>query len=52
MIITTHLVRDMEKIFDEVSFISDGEIILEGNAEKLREEKSMQIDDLYKEIFG
>lgn len=52
MIITTHLVRDMEKIFDEVAFISDGEIIIEGNAEKLREEKSMQIDDLYKEIFG
>lgn len=52
MIITTHLVRDMENIFDDVVFLSDGEIILEGNAEKLREEKSMQIDDLYKEIFG
>jgi ABC-2 type transport system ATP-binding protein len=52
MIITTHLVRDMENIFDEVVFLSEGEIILEGNAESLREEKSMQIDDLYKEIFG
>jgi ABC-2 type transport system ATP-binding protein len=52
MIITTHLVRYMEKIFDEVAFISDGKIILEGNAEKLREDKFMQIDDLYKEIFG
>ena len=52
MIITTHLVRDMENIFDDVVFLSEGEIILEGNAEKLREEKSMQIDDLYKEIFG
>ncbi|MDD2447573.1 MAG: ABC transporter ATP-binding protein [Tissierellia bacterium] len=52
MLITTHLVRDMEKMFDEVAFISEGQIILEGNAEGLREEKSMQIDDLYKEIFG
>lgn len=52
MIITTHLVRDMENIFDEVVFLSEGEIILEGNAESLREEKSMQVDDLYKEIFG
>jgi ABC-2 type transport system ATP-binding protein len=52
MIITTHLVRDMEKIFDDVVFLSEGDIILNGNAEKLREEKSMQIDDLYKEIFG
>jgi len=52
MIITTHLVRDMEKVFDEVVFLSEGEIILKGSAEKLREEKNMQIDDLYKEIFG
>ena len=31
----------MEKMFDEVAFISEGEIILEGNADKLREEKSI-----------
>lgn len=52
MIITTHLVRDMENLFDDVVFLSEGDIILEGDAEKLREKKSMQIDDLYKEIFG
>lgn len=52
MIITTHLVRDMENIFDDIVFLRDGVIELKGNAEQLREEKSMQIDDLYKEIFG
>ena len=52
MIITTHLVRDMENIFDQVIFLGDGEIILSGEAENLREEKNMQIDDLYKGIFG
>lgn len=52
MIITTHLVRDMESIFDDVIFLKDGEIILQGNAESLREEKFKQIDDLYKEIFS
>lgn len=52
MIITTHLVRDMENLFEDVIFLGDGEIILEGNAEKLREEKSIQIDGLYKQIFG
>lgn len=52
MIITTHLVRDMENIFDDVIFLKDGEIILHGNAESLREEKGKQIDDLYKEIFS
>ena len=52
MLITTHLVRDMENIFDDVVFLRDGEIYLTGNAEDLREEKGMQIDELYKEIFG
>ena len=52
MLITTHLVRDMENLFDEVIFLKDGEIILDGNAEVLREEKGKQIDDIYKEIFG
>ncbi|HLR34507.1 MAG TPA: ABC transporter ATP-binding protein [Tissierellales bacterium] len=52
MIITTHLVRDIERIFDEVVFLSEGEIVLSGNAEELREEKGKSIDELYKEIFG
>lgn len=51
MIITTHLVRDMENIFDDVVFLRDGVIELKDSAEKLREEKSMQIDAIYKEIF-
>ena len=52
MIITTHLVKDMENIFDELVFIGDGEIVLQGDAEALREEKKINIDDIYKEIFG
>ncbi len=52
MLITTHLVRDIEAVFDEVIFLKDGQIYMQGNAEKLREEKHMQIDDLYKEIFA
>ena len=51
MIITTHLVRDMENIFDDVIFLRDGEIHSMGNAEELRETNNMQIDDLYKKIF-
>lgn len=52
MLITTHLVRDMENIFDKVAFLKDGEITLFADAEGLREEKGMQIDDIYKEIFA
>ncbi len=52
MIITTHLVRDMEKIFEEMVFIKDGRVELLGSADDLREEHQMQIDDLYKKIFN
>jgi len=51
MIITTHLVNDIERIFDEVAFISDGEIVLQGNAEELRSNKNKSIDELYREVF-
>lgn len=52
MIITTHLVRDMENLFDDVAFLKYGEVILKGNAEELREEKGKSIDEIYKEIFS
>jgi ABC-2 type transport system ATP-binding protein len=51
MIITTHLVKDIERIFDEVAFISDGKIVLEGNAEELRMERGLSIDELFREVF-
>jgi ABC-2 type transport system ATP-binding protein len=51
MIITTHLVNDIERIFDDVAFISDGEIVLQGNAEELRMQRGKSIDELYREVF-
>ena len=51
MIITTHLVNDIERIFDDVAFISDGEIVLQGNAEDLRISRNKSIDELYREVF-
>lgn len=52
MVITTHLVRDMENILDDVVFLKDGKIILSDNAESLREERNMNIADIYKEVFS
>ena len=52
MIITTHLVRDMENMFEDVVFLKNGQIVLTGNAESLREEKGKQIDAIYKDVFG
>lgn len=51
MIITTHLVNDIERIFDDVVFINEGEIVLQGNAEELRQSKNKSIDELYREVF-
>lgn len=52
MIITTHLVRDMERLFDEVIYLREGEIFLKGNAEDLRASHGKTIEDIYREIFG
>ncbi|PJI08093.1 MULTISPECIES: ABC transporter ATP-binding protein [Clostridium] len=51
MVITTHLVNDIERLFDDVVFISEGKNILSGNAEDLRNEKGTSIDELYREVF-
>lgn len=52
LVITTHLVDELESLFDEVVFLSQGEVVLQGNAEDLRLEKGKQISEIFKEIFG
>ena len=52
IIISTHLVNDVEQIFNDVAFIADGELILSGDAETLRSERGKSIDQLYIEIFA
>lgn len=52
MIITTHLLTDIERIFDDVAFIKNGEIIIHDNAEQLRMEHNQSIDQLYREEFA
>ncbi|WP_234124642.1 ABC transporter ATP-binding protein [Clostridium hydrogenum] len=51
MIITTHLVSDIERLFDDVVFIQNGRNVLSGDAEELRTEKNMSIDEIYREVF-
>lgn len=52
MIITTHLVNDIERIFDDIAIIVNGEIVLSGNAEELRIEKGKSINDIFKEAYA
>lgn len=51
MIITTHYVGELEKLFDEVIFIGEGLIIEKGDAEDLREKYGVSIDEIYRKVF-
>lgn len=48
LLITTHLVTDVEKILDEVIIIDKGELVLQGDADKIREEENASINDVFK----
>jgi len=52
VIISTHLITDVEKLLDEVVFLKAGEIILSGSTEDLRMEKKRSIEGIYKEVFS
>ncbi|MBU3109035.1 ABC transporter ATP-binding protein [Clostridium gasigenes] len=52
MIITSHLINEVESLLDEVHFLKEGKIVLSGNAEDLRSEKNMTIDEIYREVFA
>lgn len=51
VLISTHLISDLEAIFDEVVFIKEGQIILHDSSESLRNERHMSIDELFREVF-
>ena len=48
LLITTHLIADVEKILDRVLFIDNGEIILEGDADALRESEGVSINEIFR----
>ena len=52
VVITTHLISDIENVLDEVVFIKVGEIILYDAADKIRNEKGCSIDDYFREVFN
>ena len=51
VIISTHLISDIEKILDEVIFIDKGEIILQSDADKLRNKEKSSIDEIFRRMF-
>ena len=51
MLISTHLIADVEKVLDEVIFLKEGRIFLHRNADDLRTEQQMSIDGYFREVF-
>ena len=51
VIISTHLISDIERILDEVIFINDGKIILTSNADNLRTKENSSIDEIFRRMF-
>lgn len=51
VIISTHLIADVEGILDDVIFLKEGEIVLKQDKNSLVEEKQMTVDALFREVF-
>ncbi|WP_405112386.1 ABC transporter ATP-binding protein [Paenibacillus sp. FSL K6-1217] len=52
ILLSTHLVTDIERIFDAVIFLKDGEIVLHRPVEELRQEHGKSVDELFREVFA
>lgn len=51
ILISTHLIQDIENILDEVVFVKDGKIVCQENADELRQKKGQSIDEIFREVF-
>jgi len=51
VIISTHLIADVEQVLDEVVFISQGQIVLQQSVDQIREEQNKSVDQLFREVF-
>ena len=51
VIISTHLISDIEEILDDVIFIRQGKVVLHKSADTIREETASSIDSLFREVF-
>lgn len=51
VLISTHLITDVESILDDIIFLQEGKIIIHKDADTLREEEGKSIDKLFREVF-
>ena len=51
VVISTHLISDIEQVLDEAVFLRDGQIMLHKSVDAIREEDGKSVDDLFREVF-
>lgn len=51
VIISTHLISDIERILDEVIFMNEGKIVLTSSADELRNKEKASIDEIFRRCF-
>ena len=51
VIISTHLIADIEQILDEIIFINQGELVLSSSVDEIRETHNKSVDGLFREVF-
>lgn len=51
VLISTHLIADVERVLDEFVFLSQGRVIRQGNTDETREETGKSLDELFREVF-
>lgn len=51
IMISTHLISDVEKVLDYIIFVKNGEVVLTKTVDEIREENEMSVDSLFKEVF-
>ena len=52
ILLSTHLIKDVETVFDSIALLKGGKIVLEKDCEELRQETGQRVDDIYLEVFG
>ena len=51
VMISTHLISDIEKVLDEAIFLKDGQITLHDTVDNIRERENKSVDALFREVF-
>lgn len=51
ILISTHLITDIERILDDVIFIQNGHLVLQSSVEDIREKQGKSVDSLFREVF-